>query len=373
VLDLIPEHHRDALVLRELEGRSHKEIGEALGVTPSQAKALIHRAKGSFRRAWDGVEERHGLGAVVLFFTAPFRGRGLLARLLQPATEVAASSTAAPAVTAPLVTTGERVTAAALAVIVAGSAAVGAVTLKHQPHRVKPVSTPSAPVVVPAPPNPKPSVALERVRKEATKPKVKLIPAREVSAPTVASPSPSPSPSPSESPSPTESTPPIPPAPPWTMDFESSVPIGRWQPELVSPATVIGTAGRRVGFSGETVSGPTVTRGGVPKGQLSVEYYGAVQGVGGNATLWITLDTSEGHFRYQATGSLVNVEETEDGVVEYTFTGTYAPIEWPVAEDGSALVTGDVPHDGTFQLELRFWEDGTSLYEVGLALQEAGP
>jgi hypothetical protein len=43
-----------------------------------------------------------------------------------------------------------------------------------------------------------------------------------------------------------------------------------------------------------------------------------------------------------------------------------------VADDGSALVTADVPHDGTFRLDLRFWGDGTSLYEVGLALQESG-
>jgi hypothetical protein len=155
------------------------------------------------------------------------------------------------------------------------------------------------------------------------------------------------------------------------MDFKSSVPIGRWQPELVSPATVIGTAGRRVSFSGEKVSGPTVTRRGVPEGRLSVEYYGAAQGVGGNATVWIILDTSEGRFRYEATGSLTNVKESEDGVVEYTFTGTYAPIEWPMAEDGSALVTVDAPHHGTFHLDLRFWQDRTSLYEVGLALWES--
>ena len=374
VLASLPGHHREALILREFEGLSHQEIGERLGVTPSQAKALIHRAKGSFRRAWDGVTGRHGLGALVLFFTAPFRGRGLLGRLLQPATELAASSTAAPAITAPLVTTGERVTAAALAVIVAGSAAVGAVTLKQQPHRVKPVATPSAQVQVevPALPDPKPPVVLDRVRKETTKSKSKLIPAKEVSAPTVPSPSPSPSPMPTESPSPTETTAPIPPAPPWTIAFTSSVPIGRWQPELVSPATVIGTAGRRVAFSGEAVSGPTVTRSGVPESWLSVEYFGAAQGVNGNATVWITLDTSEGRFRYQATGSLADVEKTEEGVVEYTFTGTYAPIEWPVAEDGSALVTVDAPHHGTFQLDLGFWQDGTSLYEVGLALQESG-
>ena len=205
VLASLPGNHREALILREFEGRSHQEIGERLGVTPSQAKALIHRAKGSFRRAWDGVTGRHGLGALVLFFTGPFRGRGgLLGRLLQPASDLAAASTAAPAIMAPLVTTSERVTAAALAVIVAGSAAVGAVTLKHEPHKPKPVSTPSAAAEVPPPPSPKPRV--DPVRKETTS-KAKLIPAIVASPSTILSPSPvpSPSPSPSLSPSPSPS------------------------------------------------------------------------------------------------------------------------------------------------------------------------
>ena len=52
VLEELPDSHRTALVLRELEGRSHKEIGQAMGITAPQAKALIHRAKGSFRRRW---------------------------------------------------------------------------------------------------------------------------------------------------------------------------------------------------------------------------------------------------------------------------------------------------------------------------------
>ena len=73
ILSEIPDHHREALVLREFEGRSHEEIGEALGVSPQQAKALIHRAKKSFRRAWDrrrraprrrGVGPDHPPGAV---------------------------------------------------------------------------------------------------------------------------------------------------------------------------------------------------------------------------------------------------------------------------------------------------------------------
>ena len=64
ILSEIPDHHREALVLREFEGRSHEEIGEALGVSPQQAKALIHRAKKSFRRAWDRSGERRGVAAL---------------------------------------------------------------------------------------------------------------------------------------------------------------------------------------------------------------------------------------------------------------------------------------------------------------------
>jgi RNA polymerase sigma-70 factor, ECF subfamily len=55
----LPPHHRRALVMRELEDRSHAEIARALDITPKQAKALIHRAKASFRRIWQG--ERWGL------------------------------------------------------------------------------------------------------------------------------------------------------------------------------------------------------------------------------------------------------------------------------------------------------------------------
>jgi hypothetical protein len=373
VLASLPGNHREALILREFEGRSHQEIGERLGVTPSQAKALIHRAKGSFRRAWDGVTGRHGLGALVLFFTGPFRGRGgLLGRLLQPASELAAASTAAPAVTAPLVTTGERVTAAALAVIVAGSAAVGAVTLKHQPHKAKPVSTPSTAVVVPPPPSPKPRV--DPVRKETTS-KAKLIPAIVASpsiipspSPTL-SPSPSPSPSPSESPSATESPiPTIPPAPPWSLTFRSSVPIRNWQPRLES-VTIDGTTGNRLDFS-EAVSGPAVT-GENPDGQFSVGFSGFTDGSSGDVTLWMTLDTVEGRFVYQAPGTLTNVKVAKGSGVDYTFAGRYFPVGWPVAEDGSSFVNGE-PQEGRFRLDLRFWGDGTTLYEVGLALQETG-
>jgi len=133
--------------------------------------------------------------------------------------------------------------------------------------------------------------------------------------------------------------------------------------------TVDGTAGQKLAFSGK-VSGPAVTEKS-PKGQLYVGFSGSAQGATGRVTLWIILDTVEGQFVYQARGRLTEFTEA-DSLVDHTFTGSYSPVGWPVTDDGSTLVTEDVPHDGTFRLDLRFWEDGTSLYEVGLALQESG-
>src|SRR5207344_1844534 len=94
ILSEIPDHHREALVLREFEGRSHEEIGDALGVLPQQAKALIHRAKKSFRRAWDQGGERRGIAALAPILLAPFKLPGFLRKLAQPAHDVVTSATA---------------------------------------------------------------------------------------------------------------------------------------------------------------------------------------------------------------------------------------------------------------------------------------
>lgn len=48
--------HASALALRTLEGMSHQEIAGRLRMTPSQVKALLHRARSSLRRAWDKAE-----------------------------------------------------------------------------------------------------------------------------------------------------------------------------------------------------------------------------------------------------------------------------------------------------------------------------
>ncbi len=160
-LESIPDRHRQALVLREFEGRSHQEIAETLGVSPKQAKALIHRAKKSFRRAWDEGSERRGVAALApIILLAPFRLPGFLRKLLQPAHDVVASATAtvqqaavqvtaAPAVTSSAISMTDKVTAAAITVIVAGTVSVGAVAIQHtqKPSKTTPVTASPAPVV----------------------------------------------------------------------------------------------------------------------------------------------------------------------------------------------------------------------------------
>src|SRR5204863_4909802 len=45
----LPERQRDAIVLRELEGRSYEEIAVALGVTDGAVRQLLNRARTTLR------------------------------------------------------------------------------------------------------------------------------------------------------------------------------------------------------------------------------------------------------------------------------------------------------------------------------------
>lgn len=55
VIAALPAPQRDALLLRELEGRSHEEIAAALGVTPGAARQHLMRARSAVRAAAAGV------------------------------------------------------------------------------------------------------------------------------------------------------------------------------------------------------------------------------------------------------------------------------------------------------------------------------
>lgn len=55
MLDHLQPLHARALSLRSIEGMSHKEIANHLGMTPHQVKALLHRARQSFKKAWENA------------------------------------------------------------------------------------------------------------------------------------------------------------------------------------------------------------------------------------------------------------------------------------------------------------------------------
>ena len=51
-LDALPAHYRQALILRQWQGLSYAEIGEALGIGVEAVTSLIHRARQAFRTTY---------------------------------------------------------------------------------------------------------------------------------------------------------------------------------------------------------------------------------------------------------------------------------------------------------------------------------
>jgi RNA polymerase sigma-70 factor (ECF subfamily) len=376
ILSSIPDHHREALVLREFEGRSHEEIGDALGVTPQQAKALIHRAKKSFRRAWNQSGERRGVAALApIILLAPFRLPGFLRRLLQPAHDVVASATATaqqaaiqvsatPAMTQGAVSVADKVTAAAITVIVAGTVSVGAVAITHtqRPSRPAPViSSPepaaSAPVTAPPLIVEKPVVTPHHKRQHKPHHQSPSGQGQGGTVPVDTPETPAPT-EPSPTPTPDGPPPPPPPAPAWTGVFDTSVGIGASDLVLVS---------KQVSANGslfaETIVGDIEGPNGKVIGNLYLDFTGATTS-SSLSTLWLWVNSPEGRYLYAAGASLASAIQAEDGSTTYTYSGSYALAGFP--EFPGTVV----PHDGTISLQLRFWTDG-SLYATSVSMTEA--
>lgn len=386
VLAELPDHHREALVLREYEGRSHEEIGRALGVTPSQAKALIHRAKGSFRHAWDRKEERsRGLAALGPLFLAPFRASEWLRRLFGSATEAAAATSASPAAVTTAISVGERVTAAAVVVVMAATVGVGAVALRHradgradrqQAAVVAP--SPAAPVVAPAvrPERPEPKKAADpehamRVKATDPTPVVEVAPA--VSPTLAPSPSPTVSETPTPMPTPDVSSPPAPgPPPAWSIGIQS---WGAWSLacdcarsfQLVSSETK-GSVDEGVFFTQE-VTGEAVDADGVRVWRLSAVYSGYAEDSQGRFSLFLDVETSEGELRYEGWGVLKDAQRTASGGVEHAYVGRYKLVSFRAADGADANLDG-LPSTGSLTTLVDWWADGTSLTSIALVLEE---
>jgi hypothetical protein len=390
----LPETQRCALVLRELDGRSHREVAQELEISTSQAKALIHRAKVSFRKRWlEKVTERGGFMAIAflpliwLVRIADGLRRvgdrfGHSAQVAQAAVPEAVSSavgaTAAPAVSSGV---GERVVAAGMTLLLAGGVTVGAAKIVKDRNQNEAPTQAVAEAAGEAPPTPKVHVARSPVHhrvfdagRTGDAGQIRAEPpiVGQPDPSTVAEPSPSvspgpsptvePSPSPEVSPSPEPTVTPPPPAPEWGMGFASDL-LGETTALSLDTSKVEGSAGKNTAFS-QSVTG-TLKNGTGRSTGVHVEYWGATGGSNGLAHLRFFLDTSVGRYEYGATAALTSLSRAEDGTTVYTFMGGYSLSSAPgVAEAG-------MPHDGVITLELSFWSDRTSLYRAAIGLAES--
>jgi RNA polymerase sigma-70 factor, ECF subfamily len=400
VLSDLPESHRTALVLRELEGRSHKEIAETMGMSSGQAKALIHRAKGSFRRRWLlAVTEKGGLSGIAVLpliwlLQATQAARRVVGRVAhvgqvaQVATpEVVSSVASNPAVVASGTGFGERVLAAGMTLLVAGGVTVGAATIVkgrgERADRADRAEAPlSAPEVAEAPPvEPKADVLSpperERVPRERDRvepdvpdpvePTPVVVPPVEPTVPPSPEPSTEPEPSPESSPEPT-----VPPAPPWTIGVQT------WGPWTLScncarsfhlvSSDVKGETDGQVIFAQE-VTGEAVDAEGVPAWELSAMYSGYAEGSQGRFSLFFDVQTPEGEFRYEGWGVLEAAEAVAGPGLRHMYSGRYRLVSFRPAE-GLSEAPAAVPGPGVLTAELTWWADGTSLIGVALVLEE---
>jgi RNA polymerase sigma-70 factor (ECF subfamily) len=361
VLSNLPAMHRAAIVLRDFEGLSYEEISIALGVTESQVKSLIHRARQNFRRSWRS-------SVVAAFF--PIRNLFQRIKDFGPTAtdQVTSAATASSCVSA---SAAERICAAAAAVIFTGGIASGVVG-----HGQPALSSEKSSVQAPAAASPL-LAALKgdqgnlvqarhihragpkRARKDRTSATTPADPTTEPAPDPVPTAAPSPSPTtepepstdpsggePSEGPAPApDPTPSLAPGDPegFVLAFDSTFTAEQTcsclGPTTVESETVaVGDAGLS-SFSQRT-SG-TAKAAGSPA-------YGLTIAQSGDATshrMDFGLRTNEGLYMYRGTGSLVERGETEWGGLSYRYSGTYELASRPTS-------TERMPSSGTYTVEI---------------------
>ena len=380
LLGELPVNHRDALVLRELQGRSHQEIADELGMTPPQVKALIHRAKGSFRRLWDAAGDSRIAG--VLLFLIPQRFAGGLRRIADHAGDAGRSAAASPTMTAvassPAVQaaaseTGQKVAAAAMTILVAGTLTAGGIGLARHRAEPSPAAPQPAQVIVPAPvPDVAPihpTVPIHKT-KQAHHNRGQAGPGSRPDA----SGSPTPEPSDTPTPGPTESPPPgsagdppppvLVPPPAWSgqfgIDWTSQDQCGCGSGISAGVATTSGQIGDNTGLEvHQSFQGAALDAEGDAAWALSAEYQAHLQAGEGNVTLTFFLGSGPAKTQYVMTASSPVVQGTpaDGNSMDYTFTGTYT-------EAGANADSSPIPVQGSATLHFSVWGDGTSVYAV---------
>jgi RNA polymerase sigma factor (sigma-70 family) len=390
VLSDLPETHRRALMLRELEGRSHREIAQELEISTAQAKALIHRAKGSFRRRWlEKVTDRGGLMSVaflpLLWLAHAVHGFRRVAERLGHVAQGAqtvvpdgvTSTVSATASAAPTVTTGlsERLVAAGMTLLLAGGVTVGAVEVVNRSSdraadRVGAdevaMSDTSIPATLPA------VRADQPILERTPEPQSQIQP----ELPVVMDPSPTPSPSPdvgpvvepgaepSPSPDP-EPSPTPPPAPEWDMMFSSdvsSVETCDCTSVRSIDNEVSGTPGQKVSWY-QYARGPVRDAEGEVAWSIAIKHWATVRPGAGTMDVRFTIRTDEGAFLYTGFANLSEAIHNGEGGYSYRFAGSFRATS-SIPEKVAA------PRQGQLTAQVALWTDGTP-YLGSFSLKEA--
>ena len=384
----LPETHRRALMLREFEGRSHREVAQELEITTSQAKALIHRAKASFRRLWlEKVADRGGLmgfAFLPLLWLARL-GNGLrrvadrvgaAAQVAQAAVPEAVTSTvtttAAPAASG----VSERLVAAGVTLLLAGGVTVGAARIVTSGGENDAVARASVTTAAPAP-----DVTTDRVQPPIDDPRLNAtVREDEIKAeppilieppsPTVApSPEPEPSPSPTEEPPVDETTPPPPPpAPAWTgsltVDWPSEDLCKCAAGMTLISSNTLGAVGPDSELGVDQSFGGAATDGeGDEAWALEGHLLASLAATEGEVSLSFTLARERIVSTYIVSASFVALPDAlDDGpnTTTYRFVGEYSL--------AGASAGSPIPTEGRVVLDLGLWADGTTVHSVSIDL-----
>jgi RNA polymerase sigma-70 factor (ECF subfamily) len=350
----LPEQHRLALVLRDVEGMSHREIAGVLGTTPTKVKALIHRARKGFRMRWNGGERRLGVVLLPVAWAA-----GWLRRAQGRVQELVTSTTGASPQVATLTTAGgDHMSAAIAAVVLAGSVGLAAGPAPAQPTEKPPAAEA---VIVAAPATDRIDTATENERDKRAL-RATDAPSEEtvaVAAEVTAEPETEPSPAADEAtpaeqtqlpePEPVATVRPQPATPAgftfaFTSDWVAVQPCGCPDQARVVEQALTQESGEPAGFSTRIEGGALRDRSGQPGWQIEV----VQSGNRADHTLEFAVHTAAGVHTYSATGVQVGRERTPWGGWTYRYAGSYESTGGP--EDSATAL----PTRGTYAASLTF-------------------
>jgi RNA polymerase sigma-70 factor, ECF subfamily len=353
VLQELPEKYRTALVLREFEGLSYEEIGSALGESAAKVKALLHRAKRRFRRAWLGAGRAFGFIPLPLILwvrrltgsapeaPAPLAAGPAAALAGSPLANFAGTVVASAGASAPILSSAaERVVATVAAVAVTGAVGVGVIRTTSGNDAPEGETRPQALVVAPPVAGDDTSGASDVVATTLpglVKPDPSLFPPESLPpvetppveptepAPTDPATPPNTEPPTTEPTPPPTTPPPLPPAP----EFASSVyvEIGSVKLDLslhLTKESVRGTVGEDFSFE-QKLHGETGNGGWT----VDLAIFGTVQLEGGECVVCsysMSGELAAGGFAYliggQGTMALALDEPGDDHTWTFLYTGT---------------------------------------------------